>query len=326
MTSVRHGASSQDHMPLSRKRRLPLVHEADASGRTLDIYQEIKSSLGIPHVNVIFQAYGAYPAFLDLMWKSLRPAVETRDFFQRSERLRGEAYTRTHNYFSIPDLCASIRQVQFSAGAQHELTDIVELFHYNNPLLLLIAAVQLQAFEDGPASHRTGDIGAEHPVFAQKPIKITEESASAAIRKIYEDIKRTLGVNVVNTDYQAFARFPDFLNLYWAALKPAVLSPLYGENRHALRESAVSLASDLPNAPQLTVEHMLEAGLSSEEISAAIHITEEFLDLLSGLVLNIAFAKIALEGGNLSKASPAKDRISAQVKKELEADHPERAA
>jgi halocarboxylic acid dehydrogenase DehI len=316
---MRHSTSSQQHMPLNRKRRLPLVREADASGRTLEIYQEIKSCLGVPHVNVIFQAWGTYPNFLNVAWQGLRPTLETRDFFLRAERIRGEAYTRTHNYFAVPDLCAGIQQVHFSTGAQHELTDVVELFHYNNPLLLLMTAVQMQAFEDGPAVHRKAEGGAEHPQFAHKPVKVPEDQAPAPIRKIYEDIKRTLGVSVVNTDYQAFARFPDFLNLYWAALKPMVSSPLYGENKHALRESATSLASDLPNAPQLTVEQMQEAGLGSEEISAGIHITEGFLELLSGLVLNIAFAKISLEGGNRSKAAPPKAAPSGE-------QNPERAA
>ena len=309
-------------MPLSRKRRLLLVREADASGRTLDIYQEIKTALGVPHVNVIFQAYGTYPATLEAVWNALRPCVETREFFRCAERLRGEAYTRTHNYFVVPDLCASIQQVHFSTGAQHELSDVVELFHYNNPLLLLITAVLLQAFEDGPTFIRNAERNADHPLFAQKPIKISEEEASVPVRKIYEDIKRTLGVPVVNTDYQAFARFPDFLNMYWSALKPTISSPLYGENRHALRESAINLASDLPNAPQLTVERMQEIGLSDDEISAAIHITEEFLDLLSGLVVNIAFAKISLEGGNRGKAEPRKEAQPEKPKTEF----PERAA
>src|SRR4051812_34964016 len=239
-------------MPLSRKRRLPLVRESDASGRTLEIYQEIKSALGIPHVNVIFQAYGVYPRFLELMWKTIRSAIATQEFFLRSDRLRAEAYTSTHNYFSIPDLCSRIREVQFSVGAQHELTDAVELFHYNNPLLLLIAAAQLQAFEDGPAHSRTALAGAEHPVFSQKLVKVTEEAAPLPIRKIYDEMKRTLGVSFINTDYQAFARWPDFLGLYWNSLKPIVASPLYSESRHALRESAVSLAIELPNAPQLS--------------------------------------------------------------------------
>jgi hypothetical protein len=326
MTSVCHNASSDNVMPLSRKRRLPLVREGDATGRTLEIYQEIKGSLGVPHVNVIFQAYGAHPKFLDLSWKLLRPTIETREFFLCAERIRGEAYTAIHNYFSVPDLCSDIREVHFSAGAQHELTDVVELFHYNNPLLLLIAAVQLQAFEDGPSRQRTAQAEANHPVFTSKPIKITEEAASAPIRKLYDDIKRTLGVSVINTDYQAFARWPDFLNVYWTSLKPVISSPLFGENKHALRESALALATDLPNAPQLTVEHMQEAGLEAEEISAAIHITEGFLDLLSGLILNIAFAKIGLEGGNRPAISAAIDKRSEQRRQEPQAKHPERAA
>ena len=322
MTSVRQDASSDMDMPLSRKRRLPLVREADASGRTLEIFQEIKAALGVPHVNLIFQAYAAYPKFLDSMWKAMQPAVETREFFQNGDRLRAEAYTRTHNYFLVPDLCSCIRDIHFSTGAQHELTDVVELFHYNNPLLLLITAMQLHAFEDGPPHHRRAETGADHPVISQKPVQITEESAPAPMRKIYEDIKRTLGVSFINTDYQALARWPDFLTMYWNAFKPLASSPLYGENRHALRESALALASDLPNGPQLSVEPMQEAGLTEDEISAGIHITEEFLDVLSGLLLNVAFAKIALEGGNRVKAPlRAPEHMPGQYP-----DHPERAA
>jgi len=313
-------------MPLSRKRRLPLVREADATGRTLEIYQETKSVLGIPHVNVIFQAYGAHPGFLDLMWKGLRPALETREFFRNADRIRGEAYTGIHNYFLVPDLCGSIREIHFSTGAQHELTDVVELFHYNNPLLLLITAVQLQAFEDGPTHQRTAEGGADHPVFTHAPIKVAEEAAPAPIRKVYDDIRRTLGLSFVNTDYQAFARWPDFLNVYWNSLKSVVSSPLYSENKHALRESALALANDLPNAPQLTVERMQESGLGSDEISAAITITEDFLDLLSGLVLNIAFAKIGLEGGNRAKISGPRERQVEQAQQRARTGHPERAA
>ena len=309
-------------MPSSRKRRLPLVREADATGRTLEIYQEIKTALGVPHVNLIFQAFGAHPRFLELMWKYLRPAVETREFFLKADRLGAEAYTRMHNYFSVPDLCTHIRQIQFSSGAQHELTGVVELFHYNNPLLLLIVATQLQEFEDGPVKHWTAENGADHPVFGEKPIKVTEDAAPAPIRRVYDDMKRTLGVSYVNTDYQAFARWPDFLNVYWSVLKPVITSPLYGENKHALRESALALASDLPNATQLGPEQAQEFTIDGEELNVAIRITEEFLDVLSGLVLNIAFAKIALEGGNQSRPSAKRDAMKDQAP----SDQSERAA
>ncbi len=295
-------------MPLSRKRRVPMVKESEATGRTLEIYQEIKSALGVPHVNLFYQAYGAHPRFLELHWKLMRPAIQTREFFRFSERLGAEAYTRVHNYFSVPNLGERIAEANIGDAAQQELSQTVDLFHYNNPLLLLIAAAQFQAFEDGPATKKGSTAEPEHPVFSQPPAKVTEEAAPPGIRKIYDDIKRTLGLGFINTDYQAFAHFPDFFSFYWFSVKQFATSPLNGENQHALCESAASLASELPNAPQLTVEQMHEAGLSSEEIGAAIHITEEFLNLLSGLVLNIAFAKISLEGGTQPRAAADKTK------------------
>jgi hypothetical protein len=312
-------------MPLNRKRRLALVRESDATGRTLEIYQEIKKVLGIPYVSAIFQAYGACPRCLDLMWELLLPALDTQDFFQCSDRLRAEAYTSMHNYFAVPDLGSRIRQIHLSTGAQHELTNVVDLFQYNDPLLLLIAAVQLQAFEDGPTHARAAKAGADHPMFTQRPVLLTEEAAPAPIRKIYDDIKRTLGVSFIGTDFQAFARWPDFLALYWDALKLAVSSPLYGEHKHALRESALALASELPNAPLLSVEHMKDAALTDEEIITAIHITDEFLDLSSRSVLNAAFAKISVDGGNQIQA-PAWRRRDPEQMQLVREDDPEQAA
>jgi hypothetical protein len=293
-------------MPLSRKRRLPLLRESEATGRTLEIYQEIKDALGVPHVNLFYQAYGVYPRFLELHWKLMRPAIQTREFFRFSQRLGAEAYTRVHNYFSVPDLGERMAEAKIGEAAQQELLQVVELFHYNNPLLLLIAAAQFQAFEDGPSVKRASSSAPEHPVYSQAPAKVAEEGAPPGIRKIYEDIKRTLGLSFINTDYQAFAHFPEFFSFYWFSVKQFATSPLNGENRHALRESAAALATELPNAPQLTVEQMHEAGLTSEEIGAAIHVTEEFLNLLSGLVLNVAFAKISLEGGTQPRAAAEK--------------------
>jgi hypothetical protein len=42
---------------------------------------------------------------------------------------------------------------------------------------------------------------------------------------------------------------------------------------------------------------MEEAGMSEEEITAVVQITDSFVDSLSAQVLNIAFARIALDGG-----------------------------
>jgi hypothetical protein len=65
----------------------------------------------------------------------------------------------------------------------------------------------------------------------------------------------------------------------------------------------LALAAELPRPLQLSPTQLEEAGVSQADLSAVIHITDFFLDLLSKQVLNIAFAKIALEGGAHSTAA-----------------------
>jgi Halocarboxylic acid dehydrogenase DehI len=290
-------------MPL-KKGKPVLVREHEAAEEVKPVFNQIKEALGVPHVNLIFQAYAAHPLFLELHWKAAKPIVETHEFFTLAQRLRAEAYTRMHNYFSIPDLCARMTDLSFSVGARHELTDVVELFNYNNPLLLLLAAAQMQAF-DKAVGKQAQTCPAMHPVCKQKPVLVEEEKAPSPTKKVYEDIKRTLAVPLVSTDYQAMARWPDFLSDFWAVLKGVAQSPLYKEHRQALLASAMSLAHELPRPFELTVAQLQDAGLSDADVEAAVRLTEGFVRLLSGQVLNTAVAKIGLEGGNSAARSAA---------------------
>ena len=283
-------------MPL-KKGKPVIIREQQADERTRAILHEISEALGVPHVNLVFLAYAAHPQFLEMHWRAAKPLLETRQFFSLAERLRAEAYTRMHNYFSIPDLCARMTDLSFSAGARHELTDVVELFNYNNTPLLLLMAAQMQAFDKAIGGQ--GDIAeASHPVFKEKPVLVEEETAPAPTRRIYDDMKRTLCTPVVNTDFRAMARWPDFLRDYWAALKILVQSPLYKETCQAIRISALGLTQELPRPFELTVAQLQDAGLNDADVEAVVRLTELFLKVLSMQVLNIAVAKIGLEGGS----------------------------
>jgi len=286
-----------------KKQKLRLVPESEARGEVLEIYWEIKHVLGIPYVNPMFQAYGAYPEYFKVLWKALRPALQTREFFAAAERLAAEAYTRVHNYLNVPDLSRKMEEIGFSRGAQHELKDVIDLYLYNNSVLLMICGAQMQAFENPGAKARPATEPAEHPSHPDRPILVDERYAPPETRKIYDDIKKTMGAPFLNTSYINFGRWPDFLREYWAALKPVMLTPIYEQNHAAIHHSALALAAELPRPLQLSPTQLEEAGVSQADLSAVIHITDFFLDLLSKQVLNIAFAKIGLEGGAHSTAA-----------------------
>src|SRR6185369_12117364 len=90
-------------MKWKRGSRLKLVSEAEASPPICAIFDEVRHSLGVPAVPILYQAYAAVPKFLELHWEALRPALSTRIFFHMGERLAAEAYTRAQSYFAIPD-------------------------------------------------------------------------------------------------------------------------------------------------------------------------------------------------------------------------------
>ncbi len=291
-------------MPWRKGNKLKVVREEEAQGRIAEIYREAKETLGAPHVNVVFQAYAVYPEFLERFWEAAKPLMQSREFFGLAERIGAEAYTRMHNYFVIPNLCAEMVARGVSFDARQELTGTVDLFHYNDPPILLLTAAQLQAFEScvGHAGRRTPP--AERPVFREKPDLVEEKDAPPSTRRIYDDIRRTFSLPMVNTDYRAFACWPDFLEVYWPVVKSISQSPVYLECQQGVRESAWNMARELPVPLDLSASKLIEEGMSDEQVSDVFRITELFVRALSGLVLNVAVAKIGLEGGT-RRARPA---------------------
>src|SRR6266705_1178167 len=222
-----------------RRGKMKMVREREAEGRTREIFDELRAALGTPFVPILYQAFAAYPEFLDKHWRVFSPIFKTEQFFRLGDRLRGEAYTRMHNYFQIGDLCEPLDEMSFSEGAKHQLGDVIDLFNYLNPLLLVVVSAQSLAFEQGSGDAVTTEQHrAEHPHFLERPMLIEENTAPPPVKKIFEEMKRVLNVPVVNTDYRAFARWPDFLRGYWNALRPIVQALSYREQQRALCESS----------------------------------------------------------------------------------------
>src|SRR5947209_6848358 len=130
-----------------KRQKLRMVPEAEAQGDVLEIYSEIKQALGLPYINPMFQALGSYPKYFRIFWDALRADLETREFFSLAQRIAAEAYTRVHNYLNVPDLSQRVNELGFSTGAQEELRDVIDLYLYNNSVLLLIVAAEMQGFE-----------------------------------------------------------------------------------------------------------------------------------------------------------------------------------
>ncbi len=289
-------------MRWKRGSRLKLVNESEAPPRTRRIFDEVRNALGLPVVPKLYEAYAAFPEFLQLHWQAFRPAFEARHFFLLGARLAAESYTRAHNYFEVRSLAS--RDLVSDGVTQLPLGQVLDYYQYLDPLLLLIAATQMQAFE-GPIG-QLPEISqrANHPCFLVAPQLLGDSEVTTTVHRIWDERRRMLELAFISDEHRALACWPRFYGEYWLALKDLVRLPLYTDSQLRVGESAWSLTREMPAKVDIGIPQLLDAGLDDEQVSSLVGINEAFLQALSGLVLDITFARIAYEGGSRREHRP----------------------
>lgn len=285
-------------MTWKRGSRLKLVSEAEASPPVCAIFDEVRHSLGVPAVPILYQAYAAVPKFLELHWEALRPALRTRAFFRMGERLAAEAYTRAQNYFAIPDLR---RMRDPNSEGDSEITSLLgalAYYQYLDPLLVFVTAAQMQAFDGavGSAIDRVEEGSPRLMAFA--PELVADALSNAGVQRIWDERKRSLDLPFIPQEHRAAAMWPGIYQQCWSAVKDLIASPLYADCQYRIGESAWGLVRDLPVPVETEISRLAEAGLSGEDISLVARVNESLFAAFTGMLLDVTFMRIACEGGS----------------------------
>lgn len=287
-------------MTWKRGSRLKLVSEAEASPPIRAIFDEVRHGLGVSAIPVLYQAYAAVPRFLELHWRALRPALSTHAFFRLGERLAAETYTRAQSYFAIPDLRA-LRERDAAGTGDSDVASLLgalAYYQYLDPLLVLITAAQMQAF-DGAVGSEDADAepGSSHPL-AYAPELAAYEGVGAPLQRVWEERRRSLDLAFIPDEHRAAAMWPGLYQQCWTALKDLIASPLYADCQYRIGESAWGLVHDLPVAIETEISRLVDAGLSGEEVSVVTRVNESLFAAFTGMLLDVTFMRLACEGGS----------------------------
>ena len=291
----------EEGMRWKRGQRLKLVSEEEAPESTRAIFRDIRDSLGVPVVPTVYQAYAAFPQFLELHWRVFQPVLQTAHFFLVGSRLAAEAYTRAHNYFEI---CSLRRRESARVPTTLSLAQVLDYYQYLDPLQLLVTAAQMQAFEGPTGGPQRTREPARHPQFTIAPALMSDQHASPGLQRSWNERKRVLELALVSDEHRALACWPEFYAEYWTALRELLQSPVYADCQFRLAESALSMTSELPVRVEVGLPQMLEAGLSDEQVTAVMRMNEALMQALTGVVLDITFARIGYEGGTRGEPGP----------------------
>jgi len=281
-------------LPRLKPDPIPAIHpvpEYAATGDLAEAYAQTKEGLKVPWMGVVAMAFAHYPRFYETLWSALEPLAGSDAFTRACHDLRDQA-EREAAALSPPSILGRLGKMGYDQRELDQIRACNEIFSAGNMPYLLMASLARLVLEGvewpvGAVADRTP----ERCPGAPKPVLIEPHHADATISALYTDIRGTLGLPFVNTDYRAFARWPSYFVPAWADLKRAVESDDYEHHIARVHDRAVALAASLPNPTGLSSDALREAAEADAPYEEVLAVVQLFHWLLPGLALNVAYLR-----------------------------------
>ena len=200
---------------------VPSITEEQATGEIAALYADIRKTLGIPLVNLIWRNLATMPGALSWAWGSVKPLYE-------SGRIQDEAVDliETLRLPNIPRWPRSaLRAVGVDSRAESAIGEVLESYGRSNPLNLVALNVLLAMLRNDAESTRTlvatNRRPAEIDITLPKLVNLDETPADTGtlVRAVNQLGARGRDHILVSMP-RHLAHWPGFLALYWTAISP----------------------------------------------------------------------------------------------------------
>ena len=197
------------------------VTEQNAEGQVAEIYQDIRATLGVPVVNLIWRHLATFPGALEWSWASVKPLYEENIIHPEASALRGK--------ISVPvDVGLSPLHLKASGLTEDDIYSIkvvLDSYHKSNAMNL-ISLSSLLAKLNGKSSNSANyidllDSVESKGVDGRMPELIPLLSMPESIRNLVMDINKIGGrEQILPSMYRHLANWPQFLALISLLLLP----------------------------------------------------------------------------------------------------------
>ena len=280
---------------------IPAIHpmpEYLASGQRAEWYEDTKQVLQVPWMGVVTMAYAHYPTFFGELWRGLKPLCQSRPFVEAFMDLRDYVESRTTE-LSPASLVEPLAAMGYAPREIDAIRQMNTVFSHGNQLYVLIATIARHLLEVGDMQAKADaeTFDERHAPHGQVPFVLMEpHHADEPTQAIFEDIKTTLQLPFVNTDYRALARWPSYFALAWKDLREKVGSEAHEricQDCHG--RIARLVATQLPNPGRLSSGALRQAAENDASLAEVVQVCRLFQWLLPGLITNVAYFRHQLE-------------------------------
>ena len=220
---TRGGPAEADERPAPAAALLPTVPEPEAVGEIAELYADIRRTLGVSVVNLVWRNLATVPGGLRWAWSSLRPLYSHGAIYAMAESLRKD--TRLPQ---VPPMPRSVlRGAGVDAAAEHAIGALLRNYDRANPLNT-IAFSALLARLDG--DH--GEPDAPPPPLPPLPHASPAEDLPGIVPlddmtqdtvRLVHTVNRLGGrgcESILVSLPRNLAHWPGFLALYWSIVAP----------------------------------------------------------------------------------------------------------
>lgn len=270
---------------------LPDIMPEQASSQVAPIYEDIKQTLRVPLVNLIFRTLANYPDYLEQLWKHFSPALRSSSFEHEADNLREKALLE----YSFQEETLDLQGVE----DQEKLKAFNDTIFYVLPKLLLVTTLFDEATFRGISERRGRGQAAEQP--SDIPLGVAEgtskvdmvdpDKASEQVQALFNSIKQKHEHPLVSSYYRGLANWPDLLEKAWKPLEPLVGSPAYESLRDFLNEQAQGAIRRLPLTQPLSLPLSEQDKEDVRAILAAFR-----YKFIPEMLVDVAFIKAQLDG------------------------------
>ncbi len=290
--------------------QLAEISERDASGRTAEIYEDIRGTLRTTQVNLIYRTLAVHEVYFEAAWETLRPNAAITYFERCADSLRMRMAPPMPE--DVPDFEEELEEeCGYSEEQIAEIDATLDVFNYVNPKsLILVAALRgaltglkiggvkpgfdedLEPLPRGP-----------HPSMVRPSVPGPDEGGEK-MRRIFERIKEESGLRSVPSVWRVLGKFPEFVELAWTFVREEQKKKGFEISVSLSQGAAAAAAQEFPYPVDLTRKKALGLGCEASELDLIEQKLSHFIHLIPQTNISILFMKAAIAGEGKVRRKP----------------------
>ena len=200
---------------------LPEIREADATGRTAEIYAEIRAAVGLPLVNLVYRVLAA-SGDLESIWGELEPNLQSGSMAAAAAELTSLGTELPGGLISP----AALRVAGIDEALRQRALTTVEAYVHSNPLNLVAVSALLEPGSRATARTSTGDTRPTRSwdLLPMADLADVETHVRALLDEMSEPLTAPGDALLVPSLFRHFAQHDCLLALLWTSIAPSVRS------------------------------------------------------------------------------------------------------